>query len=64
MDTTVSRDPHQWNSVRQKQFPKRIPYDLRASKAALLSEEIDTAPLTMPSEMQYSEHTKTAYTLG
>jgi hypothetical protein len=35
--------------------------DLRASKAALLSEQIDTALLTMPSEMQYSEHAKIAY---
>jgi hypothetical protein len=36
-------------------------YDLRASKAALPSEQIDTALLTIPSEMQYSEHAKIAY---
>jgi hypothetical protein len=37
-------------------------YDLRASKAAILSEQIDIALLTMPSEMQFSEHAKIAYT--
>jgi hypothetical protein len=37
-------------------------YVLRASKAAITSEEIDIALLTMPSETQYSEHAKIAYT--
>jgi hypothetical protein len=35
-------------------------YYLRASKVAILSEQIDIALLTMPSEMKYSEHAKIA----
>jgi hypothetical protein len=34
----------------------------RASKAALLLEQIDIALLTMPSKMQYSDHAKKPYT--
>jgi hypothetical protein len=34
-------------------------YDLRARKVALLLDQIDIA---LPSEMQYSEHAKIAYT--
>jgi hypothetical protein len=37
-------------------------YDVKVSKAALLLELIDTALLTMPSEMKYSKHAIIAYT--
>jgi hypothetical protein len=53
MDTTVARDSHQRNYVRRNQFLKRVysnttlednAYDVRASRAALISEQIDIAP--------------------
>jgi hypothetical protein len=68
----VRRPPQfdvQSNSVRERQFLNKISalkdtaYDVWTSKAALLSEQVDIALMTMPSEMQYSEHAKIAYTL-